>query len=147
MKSLLAVIIMISSAAAYAGEQDYQSKECGTNVAQVQRIIDEHPKWDLDDNWASKFIGSWGEDGRIKVEANGNSFSYKGYLFKACPQADGAMFIISLDDSSKTAVLRRHNKNLIVLSGYEGMGAATVNGAYPRQGTTLTATGRGGRQF
>lgn len=145
MKSLLAIIILMLASAAQAEDQ---IKECGTNVAQVQRIIDEHDKdWSLPDDWASKFVGSWGEDGRIKVESNGNTFTYKDYRFRACPQKDGSMLIVSMDDPSKTAKLRRHNKNMIVVSGYSGWGAAAVNGAYPRQGTSMVATGRGGRQF
>lgn len=145
MKSLLAVIILISSMSANAADN---SKECGINVDQVQQIIDEHKRdWKLPDDWAAKFVGVWGEDGRIRVEEKGQAFTYKGYRFMACPQKDGAMLLVSLDDPSKTAMIRRHNQNLLVISGYAGMGAAAVNGAYPRQGVTMTATGRGGRSF
>ena len=140
--SLVLGIMLLAGVNAFAGE--YQTKECGLNVAQVQKIIDDHADWELSSTHASRFIGKWGEDGSIKIDSNG-SFSYQSYRFKACPQSDGKMVIINLDDPSYVGVMRLHSRNMMVVAGFTGM-ASVANGPYPRQGSAV-ATSKGGREF
>lgn len=144
MKSLLAIlgIALFVSTATHA---ETQTKECGNNVAQVQQIINEHEEWDLKDNHAYRFIGNWGESGEIKVEARG-SFLYQTYRFKACPQKDGKMVIINIDMPEYVGTLEIVSRNMVKVSGFTGM-ARMANGPYARQGSSMTANARGGRQF
>jgi hypothetical protein len=144
MRALLAILgfTIIAGANAHA---EYQTKECGVNFAQVQKIIDSHDDWKLPDNWASRFIGNWGQDGSIKIETHA-AFSYQNYRFKACPQSNGLIVIINLDDPSYVGTLRIRGRNAIVVAGFTGM-ASMANNTYPRQGASAVATGHGGNDF
>jgi hypothetical protein len=144
MRALLIILgfMLITGANAHA---EYQTKECGVNFSQVQKIIDSHDDWKLPDNWASRFIGTWGHDGSIKIETHA-AFAYQSYRFKACPQANGLIVIINLDDPSYVGTLRIRGRNAIVVAGFTGM-AAMANNTYPRQGTSAVATSHGGDDF
>jgi hypothetical protein len=134
--------MFIAGANAHA---EYQTKECGVNFSQVQKIIDSHDDWKLPNSWASRFIGTWGNDGSIKIETHA-AFAYQSYRFKACPQANGLIVIINLDNPSYIGTLRIRGRNAIVVAGFTGM-AAMANNTYLRQGTSAVATSRGGDDF
>jgi hypothetical protein len=144
MRVLLVIVgfMFIASANAHA---EYQTRECGVNFSQVQNIIDSHRDWKLTDNWASRFIGIWGQDGSIRIETHA-AFAYQSYRFKACPQSDGLIVIINLDDPSYVGTLRLRGRNKLVVAGFTGM-AAMANKTYPRQGTSAVATSGSGDDF